>query len=248
MNNFDTIQVLEKSNQEVDPILFSRPDDSARDRSYSQVIVWKDYEQKTGRPRPYDTPFDEWVDNIHEPTRTQLMSRWEDMPEQSQITVFWRSPKAMIERKKRQFERNRELDDAFLDSQEYKIKRRRQEVMVIELHISMVDRKIEQEKTKILSREAGPDGYNTKEMEFETPNIELRRLLSCKDMLLRMRDRLEGVEYDDGEGEEDIATRLVNVIQTININNGDRSGFNEDLAKSGLSKGRLIDALPMELK
>ena len=217
------------------------------DVSYHEIVVWQGWEDKWGERRPYETPYQEWVENVHEPTRSQLEARWEGMPQKAQISVFWRTPKALVDRTKRQFERNKELDNSFIDTQEYKIERRRNDILTIQLHINMIDRRIEAERTRILSREADDLGYHTIQMEVDTNSVELRRLINAKDQLMRMRDRLEGQEYDDGEGEQDISTRLINFMQVNNFIGTDGRSFNDDLEKAGLS-GKVIDALPAGLK
>lgn len=80
------------------------------DRSYSQPIKWKDWEERFHSPPPYKTPTEEFRQNRYIPTMDDLLFRWDGI-EGATVEIYrlFNDPVEILERQKAQQVRRREM-------------------------------------------------------------------------------------------------------------------------------------------
>ena len=139
----------------------SRDPDYGKNEPYSNLVSWKDWEKTHGVPRPYETPFDEYVQNAHTSTRKQIELRWSNMPEQDDVGSFWNTPKALIARARFQAASLSGEDIAFSSAPETINRERYLDLLFLQAEKKKIEADLEAEKRIVRERVGNPSDGET---------------------------------------------------------------------------------------
>jgi hypothetical protein len=195
------------------------PPPVATDKPYAAPVVWKDWEKRYGVARPYDTPFAEYVENVHEPkSAKELIARWKDTPEENDILSWWGTLAAKVARSKRQMERAKASDVlATLTSLDYQDYERIQNIELLKEKLLWIETVFAEGKMKRPERNGNPqDGYKWEDVERVLGMEDRAKLIELERKLVQQIDRLRSKQDPVGDGKEDIRLTLIQNIENQN--------------------------------
>lgn len=177
-----------------------------KNEPYHKLVSWKDWERNHGVPRPYETPLDEYIQNVHTATRQQLELRWANMPEQDDIGTFWNTPKASIARARYQASSLSEEDISFSTMPETINRERYLDLLSLQAEKEKIISELSAEKRMVRERVGNPQaGYDWVEIERVVTladKSQLRRdLIMVQSAIdaIREKPKIDGGDQSDRE-------------------------------------------------
>jgi hypothetical protein len=227
------------------------PVPDARNKPYVIPINWKDWEKRHNVARPYDTPWDEWIENEFEPrTAKELIKRWEGTVEENEIISWWGTLSAKVERTRRQMQRRREqkMLDHFT-SNEYKDWVNVDNVEILLAKIKWIESVFEAGKWKRPEREGDPQtGYRWVENERILGIDDFNQLITLQIRLSKQIDALQKSQEPTGDESENIRGALIQKIEnkTVNYTVNHITWAEMKKAKETALRGELSEASAVE--